>query len=237
MAHQKVTPDFPTAELPQIGAGEGNRTLVISTRLPSISRRISSALCRMRLTAAMLRSTPIRSKASSAISIMSSLSRCAGVLRRRGRPSLSRLSTVTARRVCGRSSLRKRVSATTSSWISARSAAKTGMTKWIKLVWVKRVYLTRDAEPGYAPEPDYTKPPGYGNVSDKARSAVVDASYAGLFLTLLRSTLRFTRLSVQSISCADAGGIKTFFPGHQFCVSTTKYRMLQLASSTRKSAT
>jgi hypothetical protein len=30
MAHQKVTPNLPTAELPQIGAGEGNRTLVIS---------------------------------------------------------------------------------------------------------------------------------------------------------------------------------------------------------------
>ncbi len=30
MAHQKVTPDFPTAELPQIGAGKGNRTLVVS---------------------------------------------------------------------------------------------------------------------------------------------------------------------------------------------------------------
>jgi len=30
MAHQKVTPDFPTAELPQIGAGEGNRTLIVS---------------------------------------------------------------------------------------------------------------------------------------------------------------------------------------------------------------
>lgn len=44
-------------------------------------------------------------------------------------------------------------------WISARSAAKTGMTKWVKLVWVKRAYQTRDAQPGYAPEPDYTKPP------------------------------------------------------------------------------
>ena len=33
------------------------------------------------------------------------------------------------------------------------------MTKWLKLVWVKRAYQTRDAEPGYAPEPDWTKPP------------------------------------------------------------------------------
>ena len=44
-------------------------------------------------------------------------------------------------------------------WVSARSAAKTGLAKWVKLVWVKRAYLTRDAEPGYAPEPDFTKPP------------------------------------------------------------------------------
>jgi hypothetical protein len=45
------------------------------------------------------------------------------------------------------------------SWVSARSCAKTGMVRWVKLVWVKRVYMTRDAEPGYAPEPDWTKPP------------------------------------------------------------------------------
>jgi hypothetical protein len=44
-------------------------------------------------------------------------------------------------------------------WISARSAAKTGLDKWVKLVWVKRAYQTRDADPGYAPEPDYTKAP------------------------------------------------------------------------------
>jgi len=45
------------------------------------------------------------------------------------------------------------------SWVSARSCAKTAMVKWVKLVWVKRVYMTRDADPGYAPEPDWTKPP------------------------------------------------------------------------------
>jgi hypothetical protein len=30
VAHQKVTADFPTAELTQIGADEGNRTIVVS---------------------------------------------------------------------------------------------------------------------------------------------------------------------------------------------------------------
>jgi hypothetical protein len=44
-------------------------------------------------------------------------------------------------------------------WISARSAAKLAQTKWTKLVWVKKSYQTRDAEAGYAPVPDFTKPP------------------------------------------------------------------------------
>jgi hypothetical protein len=46
-------------------------------------------------------------------------------------------------------------------WISARSAAKAGMERWVKLVWVKRSYLTRDAQAGYAPDPDWTKLPPF----------------------------------------------------------------------------
>jgi hypothetical protein len=46
-------------------------------------------------------------------------------------------------------------------WITARSAAKSAMEKWVKLVWLKRAYQTRDAQPGYAPEPDYTKLPSF----------------------------------------------------------------------------
>ena len=38
MAHQKVTSDFPTAELPQIRAGEEDRTLVISFESPATSQ-------------------------------------------------------------------------------------------------------------------------------------------------------------------------------------------------------
>ena len=38
-------------------------------------------------------------------------------------------------------------------WISARSVAKTAMDKWVKLVWVGGSYQTRDAMPGYAPDP------------------------------------------------------------------------------------
>jgi hypothetical protein len=44
-------------------------------------------------------------------------------------------------------------------WITARAAAKLGIEKWIKLVWVKRAYLTRDALPGCAPDPDFSKLP------------------------------------------------------------------------------
>ncbi len=35
------------------------------------------------------------------------------------------------------------------------------MEKWIKLVWQRRSYLTREAQPGYAPEPDWSKLPSF----------------------------------------------------------------------------
>jgi hypothetical protein len=35
------------------------------------------------------------------------------------------------------------------------------MTKWVKLLWVGRAYRTRDAQPGYAPDPDYSKLPPF----------------------------------------------------------------------------
>jgi hypothetical protein len=46
-------------------------------------------------------------------------------------------------------------------WTTARAAAKTAMTKWIKIVWNKGAYLTRDAQPGYAPDPDLNKLPTF----------------------------------------------------------------------------
>jgi hypothetical protein len=49
-------------------------------------------------------------------------------------------------------------------WSTARFAAKTAMTKWVKLVWVKRAYKTRDAQPGYAPDPDYSKLPPFDDL-------------------------------------------------------------------------
>jgi hypothetical protein len=42
-------------------------------------------------------------------------------------------------------------------WSSARKAARNAMDKWVKLNWNGRAYLTREALPGYAPDPDYTK--------------------------------------------------------------------------------
>jgi hypothetical protein len=46
-------------------------------------------------------------------------------------------------------------------WTSARAAARTAMTKWVKLIWAKRAYQTRDALAGYAPDPDYSKLPPF----------------------------------------------------------------------------
>ena len=49
-------------------------------------------------------------------------------------------------------------------WITARSAARTAMEKWVKLVWSNGCYLTRDAQPGYAPEPDWGKLSSYNEM-------------------------------------------------------------------------
>jgi hypothetical protein len=49
-------------------------------------------------------------------------------------------------------------------WISARNAAKNGMEKWTKLVWVRRAHMTRDAHLGYAPDPDFKKLPPFNEL-------------------------------------------------------------------------
>jgi hypothetical protein len=49
-------------------------------------------------------------------------------------------------------------------WITARSAAKTGMERWVKLIWIRRAYQTRDAQPGYAPDPDFSKLPSFNEL-------------------------------------------------------------------------
>jgi hypothetical protein len=42
-------------------------------------------------------------------------------------------------------------------WKSARAIARDAMTKWVRLVWARRVYQRREAQAGYAPDPDWTK--------------------------------------------------------------------------------
>ena len=46
-------------------------------------------------------------------------------------------------------------------WVTARAAARAGMERWIKLVWAGSAYQTRDAMPGYAPDPDFSKLPTF----------------------------------------------------------------------------
>jgi len=49
-------------------------------------------------------------------------------------------------------------------WVSARAAARVGMERWTKLLWVRRAYQTRDAQPGYAPDPDFSKLPPFNEL-------------------------------------------------------------------------
>ena len=42
-------------------------------------------------------------------------------------------------------------------WTSARAAARDAMKKWVRLVWKQRSYQTREAQPGYAPDPDWRR--------------------------------------------------------------------------------
>jgi hypothetical protein len=49
-------------------------------------------------------------------------------------------------------------------WVSARSAARAGMDRWVKLLWVRRAYQTREALEGYAPDPDWKKLPPFNEL-------------------------------------------------------------------------
>jgi hypothetical protein len=49
-------------------------------------------------------------------------------------------------------------------WVSARRAAKEAMGLWVKLLWVKRAYITRPAPEGYAPDPDFSKLPPFNDL-------------------------------------------------------------------------
>ena len=63
-------------------------------------------------------------------------------------------------------------------WSTARSAARTAIDKWVRLVWSKRSYLTRDAQPGYAPDPDWKKVAGVQRAGEsRVRSARRDSRH------------------------------------------------------------
>jgi hypothetical protein len=49
-------------------------------------------------------------------------------------------------------------------WSSARSCAKAGLERWVKLVWQRNSYKTRDAQPGYAPDPDFSDLPPFDDL-------------------------------------------------------------------------
>ena len=42
--------------------------------------------------------------------------------------------------------------------------ARTAINKWVKPVWAGRSYLTRDALPGYAPDPDWKRLPPFNEL-------------------------------------------------------------------------
>ena len=49
-------------------------------------------------------------------------------------------------------------------WTSARKVARDAIKKWVKLVWVGRSYQSRDAQPGYAPDPDWSQLPSFNEM-------------------------------------------------------------------------
>jgi hypothetical protein len=53
-------------------------------------------------------------------------------------------------------------------WVSARAAARASLDKWVKLLWVGRSFVTREAKPGYAPDPAWEKLPSFEDLLVKA---------------------------------------------------------------------
>jgi len=53
-------------------------------------------------------------------------------------------------------------------WTTARSAARASLDKWVKLLWVGRSFVTRDAKVGYAPDPAWEKLPPFEELLIKA---------------------------------------------------------------------
>jgi hypothetical protein len=76
-----------------------------------------------------------------------------------------------------------------SAWATARDAARTGLTQWVRIVYAgnEAGYTQRAAEPGYAPEPDYDRLPPFEDLirgGFGAHGIILDRThpiYRGLF--------------------------------------------------------
>ena len=108
-------------------------------------------------------STPTRSKARSTRRITFWVRRCAAGWRRRGMCfRYLHLSRRLAAALAG--DIAAQAQKDNTAWSTARAAARVAIDKWVRLVWSKRSYLTRDALPGYAPDPDWGKLPAFNEL-------------------------------------------------------------------------
>jgi hypothetical protein len=53
-------------------------------------------------------------------------------------------------------------------WVTARTVARDGLFRWVKLIWSGRAYISREADTGYAPDPDWSKLPPFNELARKA---------------------------------------------------------------------
>jgi hypothetical protein len=53
-------------------------------------------------------------------------------------------------------------------WVTARAVAREGLSRWVKLIWQGRAYVSREADAGYAPGPDWSKLPSFNELVRKA---------------------------------------------------------------------
>jgi hypothetical protein len=49
-------------------------------------------------------------------------------------------------------------------WVTARDVARDGFTRWTKLIWQSRQFISRFADNGYAPDPDWTRLPPFAEL-------------------------------------------------------------------------
>jgi hypothetical protein len=53
-------------------------------------------------------------------------------------------------------------------WETARIAARKGIDWWVKVLWERGAFVTRDAMAGYAPDPDFSKLPPFNELVQTA---------------------------------------------------------------------